>query len=204
MLIIKEDIKYYIFDFCGTLYNGNTSLLFLKFVFKKANFHYKIKFVFYWFFAKILRDLKIINDNGYMKIRVKTLSGMKVNIVSSLVLEFYRNVLNNIEIKETFDFLKKLITYDKKIIILSNTFHFLLDEFPLKENMNYLIGSKLLMVDNLMLGKYTSLINQIGKLNIMKKYFAQNDIKNSLFITDNLKSDYDLYNYVKNPVLYKQ
>lgn len=204
MLVIKEDIKYYIFDFCGTLYNGNTSLLFLKFVFKKATVQYKIKFAFYWLIAKILRDLKVINDNGYMKIRVKTLSGMKVHIVSSLVLEFYRTVLNNIEIKETFDFLKKLIRYDKKVIILSNTFHFLLDEFPMKESMNCIIGSKLLIMDDLILGKYTRLINQIGKLNVMKEYLAQDDIKNSLFITDNLKSDYDLYNYVNNPILYKQ
>jgi phosphoserine phosphatase len=204
MLAIKEDIKYYIFDFCGTLYNGNTSLLFLKFVYKKANVQYKVKFIVYWLIAKILRDLKIINDNGYMKIRVKTLSGMKVHIVSLLVLEFYGTILNKIEIKQTFDFLKELIMNHKKVIILSNTFHFLLEEFPLKENIEILIGSKLRIMDDLLIGKYSSLINQTGKLNVMKKYLTRDDIKNSLFITDNLKSDSDLYNFVNNPVLYKQ
>lgn len=203
MYIINKDISYYIFDFCGTLYKGNTSLQFLTYLYKRSSLNFKIKFFFYWTIAKILRDFKIIGDNTYMKIRVKTLSGIKVENLQSLVSDFYIKILNKNEIEDTFKYLSELIKEHKNIIILSNTFHFILEGFPMKKHLSNIIGSKVSTNKGLIIGKYSQLINQIGKLNTMNNLYNSEDVKKSMFITDNLKSDNDLFSYVDSPILYR-
>lgn len=201
MYTIKGDLTFYIFDFCGTLYKGNTSLLFLKYLLNHSSLSYKIKYFFYWVIAKILKDLKIIGGNHYMNIRVKTLKGLHTKNIKGLVDLYYNDVLQNIEIHETFEFLDVLIKNKKNVIILSNTFNFILDSFPYKPYMSDMIGSEILIENSIVQGQYKKQINQVGKLKVIKGLYSNNDIKNAMFITDNLNADADLYNYVKESVL---
>jgi len=170
MYHIKDNLKLYIFDFCGTLYKGNTSLLFLDYLYNHTSLSYKIKYIVFWIIAKILKDLKIIGGDSYMRIRIKSLKGLNINEIKGLVNKFYNDVLKKIENEETFEFLDALIKCSKNIIILSNTFNFILESFPQKNHIKKLIGSEILIENSILQGKYKRLVNQTGKLNIIKEF----------------------------------
>lgn len=203
MYEIKDNLKLYIFDFCGTLYRGNTSLLFLKYLFRNADITYKIKYLIYGLSAKILKNLKIIDGNDYMKIRIKALKSYNIVDIKDHTICFYKDVLNNLENRESFELLNQLNRKGKEIIILSNTFEFLLEFFPLKNKVKLSLGSELDIKDSIIQGNYKSLVNQIGKLKILNKYYSYEDIRNSMFITDNKQADSDIFLFVDHPILLK-
>jgi phosphoserine phosphatase len=71
-----DDARMYIFDFCGVLYRCNTTKEFIRFLAADAGVAFRFRLYLYWISAKILKDMKIIDNDRYIEIRIRTLKGM--------------------------------------------------------------------------------------------------------------------------------
>lgn len=193
-----KDASLYIFDFCGTLFRSNTTKDYLAFLKRTSSMKYKLKYYTYWLVAKLLKDLKLIGPNEYMKIRVKTLQGLPKGHLVEQAKEFLNEFLSKRANVDVLTSLLRLNEMGKGPIILSNTLNLILKPFAEKYNIDRFYGSKVEFdIYGCCTGAYRILLASEGKLEYLRKHYPDKVIRRSWFITDDLVADRDLFEYVE-------
>lgn len=192
--------RLYLFDFCGTIYNSNTTLDFLKYIKGKNSIIYDIKFLILWIVAKILKDIKIISDHGYTKLRLLSLKGLaksdldiyakkfliELESMGKLNVEIYNLLINNHQ-------------DGKEVVIISFTIQNILNQFLILHKVNFKAFGSSLELNNFgkLTGKYDQFIPELGKVNFLKNKIDEKELEEAFFITDDEVADKDLINFVK-------
>lgn len=195
-----DEITIFIFDFCGTIYFSNTTLDFLKFLRHTASLNYRIKHDFLWFIAKLLKDLKIIRPVDYVKIRVRSLKGLKRDYLLEQAVDFLKVFLSTRQNRQIIDFLKFLTQEGKIVIVNSYTLDLIVTPFSKKYQIREFITSKLQFDQfGIATGAYEVNLQSLGKLHSLEKLYSHKILKNSAFFTDDPIADQDIFNFVRFP-----
>ncbi len=194
---LPQDASLYIFDFCGTLFEGNTTKDYLAFLAAKSSARYKAKHYAYWLVAKLLKDLKVIDPDGYITIRVKTLRGFSRHVLVEQAQAFLDEYLSKRANQEILGLLLHLNTAGKGPIVLSNTLSLILRPFAEKHGLTRCYGSEIAFdAQGKCTGAYKMLLASRGKLHFLRAHYADSVIRQSYFITDDPVADQDLFEYV--------
>ncbi|MGL1887885.1 MAG: hypothetical protein OCD76_15325 [Reichenbachiella sp.] len=136
-----------------------------------------------------------------MKIRVKALRNEK-HIDLDIAASIFIKILDDSKrIDSVYNDIVDRIDSGEKVVVLSNTFDFLLPHFlPGKKILR--VGSKLKFENSIFSGKYIDYVNETGKLSTLRNYYSDEVIARSYFITDNMKADKELFDFVSEAVFY--
>ena len=193
----------FLFDFCGTIFNCNTTLHFLNYLSKLGNIKHKLSNLILWLLASLLCRLKVISPLNYMNIRLKALKGIKKGFLSSASESFFADYLVKYEMTNVLEFLKTQVVEGKKVIIVSYSLDIIIYPFLQKHNVQKAICSQLEFNSNQMCtGSYKIQLEQKGKINALLQDYAMSEIENAFFITDDLNADLDLISRVAHPYVY--
>ena len=201
---MSENQRLYLFDFCGTIYDSNTTLDFLRFLNNKNLFLYKIKFWCLWILAKALKDFRVITEHTYTKIRVYSLKGYKKNTIDKFAKEF----LLDLEQKEKLNSkiyrqLEKMYRSGGRVILISFTIQNILDQFLEIKKIDIEAYGSNLAFDSMkkLTGTYELFLPTFGKVNFLRKKINGNLLEDAFFITDDEIADKDLIEVVREYII---
>ena len=204
MIHCPDGASLYIFDFCNTVYKSNTTNDYLRFLVRSAGFSYKIRLYTTWIVAKLLKDAKLISPQRYMKTRILALKGLERRYLVHQAGEFLEEELSGKVIEESLTLLLQVKSSGKRIIVLSNTLHLILEPFARKYHIDEYHASELNFDDKgRCLGTYEMHMESMGKLNYISRHHSEDMLGNAFFITDDPKADSDILDFVKYPVVLK-
>jgi len=195
----SDNIEIIAFDFDGTLCKPNTTLDFLKYYFNKKKLGAKLKFHLTWIYAKVLKDVGIINPNQYTRFRLTNFRGenaIKVQLeaqeyISSLV----QNQKINIDLLTTIN--HHLLNRKTKIVILSYGLDFIIQAFCSYYKLNVIVLSSSLKRDNkIFTGRYDLDLVATGKHIALQKEFSKEQISKAVYYSDDPEADGPIVNKV--------
>lgn len=189
-----------IFDFCDTIFDGQSIGFYLDFLESKLPLHKKI-------YSKIRKRVNRIpssDSKKYKEYLLKTFKGLDNSKFELYSSEFFEKVVLNRLHKEV---VEKLIEHQKTghtVLVVSGGFENYLIYFTKKYQVDYLLCTKLKFEDN----KFVSKINGneclgIEKVNRLKEIGLQDyDLKNSFVYSDH-HSDKPIFDLVGNKIVVK-
>lgn len=192
--------KIAIFDVDFTITKKETMAQFYLFMLKK-NFK-NIIYIFKIAFAGILYLLKVIELDKAKQYFMSFINGIYEKDMKELSNEFYEKVLCKIFYDDAINMIKKLKKKGYKIILISASPEFYLNELYNIKEIDKVMGTKYYCID----GKYIAKIDGRNckgeeKVSRLNDYLSQNainvDFNNSYMFSDSL-SDIPLFNLVGN------
>lgn len=191
----------YIFDFCGTLFEGNTTVAFLQFVSKSAALSFKLHFYARWVVAGVLRRLRLVSGVSYMRIRIGCLRGFKHCALNRLADEFANRYLPSIRRNEEFSIMQKHLAAGDRVVIASYSLDFIIESVARHLGVKNVFAAKLEYDDEWCTGRYADMIRKTGKLRHLMTVYDAETIRNAYYFTDDPVADADLISFVRNPVI---
>ena len=183
-LILKDKPILAIFDFCDTIFDGQSTTFFLDFLESKLTITKKI-------LAKIIKKINKIpssDSKRYKENLMRVFYGVKKEEMGKYAAEFYRSIVINRLHKSV---IEALLWHQKSghiIVVVSGGFEVYLRHFAKSYGIDYLISTKLEFKKVELLG---------SELNL--KEF---DLQNSFFYSDS-RSDMPLFTLVGNKIVVK-
>jgi len=187
-------------DIDGVLIEGQSQKLLLRFLFEKKKV--KVILVIKIYLWYILYKINYIKDvDRIMGASYKLLKNVSVSDFNETINNFFNNIIKP-RIRQQFEsIMQQHKSYNRGIILISNTVQPLVDLIKDYVNADEGIGTKLESIN----GCYTG--NLLGKAlygkqkeKIVIKYYNQYDLKGSFFYTDH-HSDIPLLNLVGNKII---
>lgn len=156
--------NYVLVDICGTLYDANTTMTFLDFIFQ-SNKRYRI-FRFFTRFILIralnLILLKVFNYDFIRYSSISFLRGKNKKEIENMVNVYYNNFLHDKILLEPITIIKHYINNNNyRIVIVSATLDCIANKVAMEMGIDEIISSKLMYnKDNICLGKLeTDILN---------------------------------------------
>ncbi|MBF0231954.1 MAG: HAD-IB family phosphatase [Desulfamplus sp.] len=200
--IIPNDKKLYLFDFCGTIFNCNTTMEYLAFIANKSGLIVKLRFLFYGLIAKIIKTIGLIDKTAHVRLRVKTLKGISKDKLSEFSVEFIEWLLLKHKNVRVYDQLVKLRESGKNVQLVTATLEGVAKKFAEREKIEIALSSTLeFREDGVCTGKYKFQVYPHTKAQHIISKFNQKALQDAVFITDDSYADDDLLGLVGYPVL---
>jgi len=197
-VLIKKPLA--IFDFCDTLFDGQSISYFLNFLESKLPIHKKV-------YSKIRKRLNRISSSEskrYKEYLLKNFIGMSKSEFDANAKEFYEDIVKNRLHKLVIEKLHEHKNQGDTIVIVSGGFENYLKYFIEEHTIEHLFCTKLEFIDK----KFTSKIGGkeclgVEKVNQLKKLdLTQYDLENSYVYSDH-HSDKPLFDLVRNKIVIK-
>jgi len=192
--------KLAIFDFCDTIFNGQSISYFLDFLELKLPIHKKL----YSKIRKRFNQIPSSDSKKYKEYLLKVYNEISKYEMESYSEEFFKTVIRNRLHKVVIEKLLEHKNQGHRIIIVSGGFENYLKYFVNEYQVDYLLSTKLEFEN----GKFTSKIDGneclgIEKVKQLKQLDLNNyDLENSYVYSDH-HSDKPLFDLVGNKVLVK-
>ena len=178
--------KYIFVYICGTLYQENTTLAYLKFM-SRRSLLMRIKWITTAVYAKLF-----CNSSSHIHIRIRMLRGLTAQAIKQSMQDFIPTLH---PIQDSFNFLQA--HSNCKTWLVSATLTEIASEIQHKQGLDHVIASTLRYSSSgICTGEYSSFLLDEGKLAHVKKELQPIDISNAEYITDDVIADSDLCNAV--------
>jgi phosphoserine phosphatase len=201
-LDIPRDATLRIFDFCGTLFDCNTTLAFLRYVAASCPAAFSIRFHALRCAASLLRRARLAGPRTFMRIRLVTLKGMTRPEIESAADRFVETTLPGHVRPPVFEAFSREIADQSRVVLASRTLDIILAAFVRRYPVEKRLG---LSADygsgDVCTGRYAPGELETGKLARLRADYSEDDLRGSFFVTDNPETDRDLLTCVRYPVL---
>lgn len=190
-----------LYDFCDTLFKGNTTRRFCSFVCRKRGILYSLRYIILRGVAFFGRRIQQVDDLQYMRLIIFSLHGLSEEKLTLNAKEFMNELLHEPTLP-AFEKLKRDLDAGCYVVIISFTLQLILDAFKSQFSDVQAYGNRLTfdVVGNCT-GKYGDMIQFIGKRAFLLNKYPADELKSATFYTDDKEADADLLDYVKNPHL---
>lgn len=194
------DKKIAIFDFCDTIFNGQSVSYFINFLNSKLPIYKKI-------YTAIRRKFSppSTNSKAYKEFLLKSFYGTDINTLNKISKEFLEKIILPNLHQKVMQKLKEHKENGDMLIIVSGGFENYLELFRQKFNIDHLVCTKLAIKE----GKFIAKIDGkecLGEIKIKKLKEAVNlaefDLQNSYVYSDSI-SDKPLFSLVGNKIIVK-
>lgn len=200
-LILKDKPILAIFDFCDTIFDGQSTTFFLDFLESKLTITKKI-------LAKIIKKINKIpssDSKRYKENLMRVFYGVKKEEMGKYAAEFYRSIVINRLHKSV---IEALLWHQKSghiIVVVSGGFEVYLRHFAKSYGIDYLISTKLEFKNGFFTSKIAGdeclgdkKVELLGSELNLKEF----DLQNSFFYSDS-RSDMPLFTLVGNKIVVK-
>ncbi|MBA4386547.1 MAG: hypothetical protein C0404_01120 [Verrucomicrobia bacterium] len=190
----------HIFDFCGTLFDGNTTTAFLSFLRTKAPLPYAAGFYARWIAASFLRRLRLIPANDYMKIRIACLRGFSREWLQQQAAAFAEEYLPSIRKEAEWSLLQGKIADGSRVVIASYSLDIIVWACVGNLKLEHILAAELEFDSSgACTGRYGVMPHNEGKLHHLLAFYDKEELRNSFYMTDDAVADSDLVGFVKHP-----
>jgi phosphoserine phosphatase len=199
-----SDASLYIFDFCGTLFDSNTSLDYLAWLGAKgALSSWRLMTSRSW--AGIGRRCGLFDPAEHMQVRTKVLEGQDAKRIQEHADEFCNVYLHSRRRASETAFFHWCLDEGKEVVLLSYTYEFLLEGFVrslMGHTPHHVLGSTLEVLENGRLsGRYARQMHRVGKYNRLCEVYDPGVISRACFLTDDIQADGDVLTKVAYPLI---
>ncbi len=202
----SKKIELTVYDFDGTMYNGDSFIDFWKFMLRKKP--WLIIIAPYWFFRTMLHVFRFISDLQLKSSFLMVIDNVSISAVQAFVKEFWETHENKIN-PWVYDALQKDQEKKRVIICISASPSFLLNPIAEKLNLDALIATDFLVLKNRQYNKPVTLnCKSEEKINRLNEWAEIKKVSYSIkdFYSDS-KADIPLYRisemryFVKNGIV---
>ena len=198
------DATLYVFDFCGTLFNSNTTLDFIDWL-AELKMLPAGQVLAGRLLAGVGRRTGMMSPAAHVRQRVRALRGLTEEEINVAARTFLAHRLASQRRPDQHAFLQWCIDQGKEVILLSFTLEALLSAFvDQAENEQGLrfFGSRLeVLPPGQLTGAYDLQMHTYGKLRRLSEEVPEEQIAGTCFLTDDAIADQDLLSKVKYPLL---
>ncbi|WP_169764356.1 HAD-IB family hydrolase [Campylobacter mucosalis] len=193
--------KLAIFDFCDTIFNGQSVSFFLNYLEGRLPLHKKV-------YSKIIKKINITSSTDgkrYKEILMRPFLEFSYEQLNNYSMQFYNEIIKKRLHKDVVDRLLNHKNNNCTVVIVSGGFDIYLKYFQEEYNIDFLVSTKLDFQDNIFLGKIAG--NEcLGdeKVRVLKQTINldEYDLVNSFCYSDS-SSDTPLFNLVGNKIIVK-
>ncbi|MFH0879841.1 MAG: HAD family hydrolase, partial [Lentisphaerota bacterium] len=194
-----------IYDFCGTLFRGNTTLQFLRYVCLDAPpaGHRQLCFYAWWLVAALLRRLwPPLAPWRYMALRVRALRGLTDIQIKTSSEAFFDKVL----VPNALPLLAMLETDRREgrgVVVASFTLQPILDALSARHAGVVCYGNSLAFHGGRCTGGYAFVMQKEGKYSFLRQRYDEAALSRAMYYTDDPRADSDLMVHVHLPMIQK-
>lgn len=189
-----------IFDMDGTIVNGQSQMIFLRYLLSK----HEIKLSFYirlsvWF---VLYKIGFVNDpKRPMEYAFSFLKGESVEMIAAIAHSFFEEKLKKSIFLEASNIILEHQRIGREVILVSNAAELIVKEIALYLSIDRYISTTLEIKDGYYTGKITDILYGERKTEILKRFAGANhwNIDTAWAYGDH-SSDQSLLSIVKHPV----
>lgn len=187
----------YIFDFCGTLVRGNTTLDFISYLNRRGYLPSRSPYRFGLIKAGLLRRLRAVDDSAHIRMRISCLRGMKRSFYLECCRRFWEESLAKQIVPQWTRLLADLVESGARVTIATRTLEQLVRPFMECNGISELLSSRLHFDDlDICSGGFEKQIESNGKLAPLKNMFGDDVIEHAVYLTDTPEADIDMLDHL--------
>lgn len=191
-----------VFDIDGTIVDGQTQLIFAKYLFQRGliskSFMLKVLFWFILYKLGIMKDVETITKKSF-----RFFNGYKIDYVNELMHDCFENNIKPMIFRKALKEIDDIRGLGYKIIFISNTLQGFVDQFVNFFNAYVGVGTKLNESSGVLTGSVNgSLVYGNQKVIVLKDIIKFNDLKPSVIrcYADHY-SDFQILSYCSCPIV---